>query len=64
MSLDHDKAHELSESGKTDHNLKHIARNESAGCSDASPTALGDYQILHIGTTEATLRQLIRPVEG
>ena len=64
MSLDHEKAHELAESGKTDHSLKHIARNESAGCSDASQTALGDYQILHIGTTEATLRQLIRPVEG
>lgn len=64
MSLDHGKALELAESGRVDQQLAHIARNESAGSSGATRSALADYQILHIGTTESTLRQLIRPTEA
>ena len=38
-----------------------MARNESGSTSRSSETALGDYQILSIGTIEPTLRPLLQP---
>lgn len=38
-----------------------MARNESGNSQRSGKTALGDYQILFIGTIEPTLRSLLQP---
>lgn len=61
MSFDHELAREMAASKKDyDGRLEHVARNESGSRQRSSKTALGDYQILSIGTIEPTLRPLLQ----
>lgn len=62
MSFDHGEAKAMaSKEEPFDQRLKHVARSESGRSDKSSSTALGDYQILSIGTVEPTLRSLIQP---
>jgi len=59
MSLDHQKATALAGPGQYNDTLEHIARNEASDTSKANSSAIADYQVLYIGTTESKLRQLV-----
>lgn len=62
MSFDHEHARQMAaEQAQLDQRLEHVARNESRTNHRSGRTALGDYQILSIGTIEPTLRSLVQP---